>query len=153
MSTNPSSNSSEYDDSRIIYNAVPISFAIPAELVHKCDEILQNFQRWPEKVATFMKAQATTVDLAAAGEAVEPTEEECRAIILSPPPKDNVDQSSATGGSRRGRKRKSDVERESFYSRRPDWLPEGWTTQAVPRKKGVSGAKGMHDRVIRSIGL
>ncbi|KAJ8636729.1 hypothetical protein MRB53_010996 [Persea americana] len=47
-------------------------------------------------------------------------------------------------GSRRGRKRKTEEERDEFWSQRPDWLPEGWTMNVNVRKDGATA--GIRDR-------
>ncbi|KAJ8630514.1 hypothetical protein MRB53_023837 [Persea americana] len=47
-------------------------------------------------------------------------------------------------GLRRGRKKKSEKEREEFWSRRPDWLPEGWEMDVRLRKDGATA--GIRDR-------
>ena len=49
-------------------------------------------------------------------------------------------------GLRRGRKKKSEKEREEFWSKRPNWLPEGWEMDVRLRKDGATA--GIRDRVI-----
>ncbi|KAJ8630517.1 hypothetical protein MRB53_023840 [Persea americana] len=50
-------------------------------------------------------------------------------------------------GSRRGHKKKSEKEREEFWSRRPNWLPEGWEMDVRIRKDGATA--GIRDRGFR----
>ncbi|KAJ8636742.1 hypothetical protein MRB53_011009 [Persea americana] len=43
-------------------------------------------------------------------------------------------------GSRRERKRKTEEERDEFWSQRPDWLPEGWTMNVKVRNDGTTAS-------------
>ena len=93
-----------------------------------------------------METNIATLGGAICKEAEEVVREECESNIFAMPSKVNPAPLPATMGSRRGRKRKTEEERDEFWSQRPDWLPEGWTMNVNVRKDGATA--GIRDRVI-----
>ena len=168
-----SAESIERNATPLFYDPQPISVPLPTE-TESYAEILLGLRRCfpPEPFAVPGETNGNTVSVAAAVEAVAALWKarrsgvspplEASAALLQPQVTDLelsvVERASSgdveertpgTAGSRRGRKRKTEEEQEEFWSRRPDWLPEGWTTEVKVRTNGATA--GMRDRVIRSI--
>lgn len=97
-------------------------------------------------VATSGEADPTAQAGAPVGEAGEALREERQVGDLSVASEVSAAPSAAAGGAERGRKRNA----EEFRTRRPDWLPEGWTTDYKTRATGAS--KDARDRVTQLIG-
>ncbi|KAJ8636751.1 hypothetical protein MRB53_011018 [Persea americana] len=163
-----SAESIERNATPLFYDPQPISVPLPTE-TESYAEILLGLRRCfpPEPFAVPGETNGNTVSVAAAVEAVAALWKarrsgvspplEASAALLQPqvtdPELSVVERASSgdveertpgTAGSRRGRKRKTEEEQEEFWSRRPDWLPEGWTTEVKVRTNGATA--GMRDR-------
>ncbi|RWR76730.1 serine/arginine-rich SC35-like protein splicing factor SCL30 [Cinnamomum micranthum f. kanehirae] len=106
------------------------------------EECQPNIPEMPSETPN--ETNIATLTAAAGEEAVEVAAEEYQSIIPAMPSRVNTTPSPATAGSKRGRKKKTKEEREEFYSRRPDWLPEGWRMEVKVRKDGATS--GIRDR-------
>ncbi|KAJ8636737.1 hypothetical protein MRB53_011004 [Persea americana] len=95
-------------------------------------------------VGKLLPSFKSTLGGAICKEAEEVVREECESNIFAMPSKVNPAPLPTTMGSRRGRKRKTEEERDEFWSQRPDWLPEGWTMNVKVRKDGATA--GIRDR-------
>lgn len=168
-----STDSYERNASPLLCDLQPISVSLPSDS-DSYAEILLGLRRCfpPEPDAAVREINAKILAAAAAREAmvadgkerrsgVSPLSEASAATLqltdLELPVAERADSGNGevrvpeTGGSRRGRKRRTDQEQEEYWSRRPDWLPEGWTAEVKVRANGATA--GTRDRVIRPIGL
>ena len=142
-----STNSFEDDVSLVFDDPQPIFFSSPMEL-DSYDQILLEFQRSSATNldSTPMETNVAKLPTATDGEVVEVSGEDPQLDILAIASGVSPAPSPPMTRSRRGRRKKTEEERERFWSRRPNWLPKDWTTEVKVRKNGTT--KGIRDRVI-----
>ncbi|XXG53774.1 hypothetical protein AAC387_Pa03g1815 [Persea americana] len=112
------------------------------------DQILLEFQRSSATNldSTPMETNVAKLPTTTDGEVVEVSGEDPQLDILAIASGVSPAPSPPMTRSRRGRRKKTEEERERFWSRRPNWLPKDWTTEVKVRKNGTT--KGIRDRVI-----
>ncbi|RWR76313.1 Methyl-CpG-binding domain-containing protein 6 [Cinnamomum micranthum f. kanehirae] len=145
MSFDSSSNLFGDDFSLFFDDPQPIFFSSPVEL-DSYDQILLEFQRSSATNldSTPMETNVAKLPTATNGEVVEVLGEDPQSDITAITSRVSPAPSPPLTRSRRGRRKKTEEERERFWSRRPNWLPEGWTVEVKVRKNGAT--KGIRDR-------
>ncbi|RWR85222.1 methyl-CpG-binding domain-containing protein 5 isoform X3 [Cinnamomum micranthum f. kanehirae] len=139
MSSNSSSNSFEDNGSRVFKDPETISFSLLMDLDshggNSYGDIPRGFQS-PSSPAPYTNHVETNLAILARVASEEVANMMGEDVNPAPSP--------VAVGLRRGRKKKSEKEREEFWSRRPDWLPEGWEMDVRLRKDGATA--GIRDR-------